>query len=126
MGVEQTVTLPAGIAVPWTAVAERLAARGYPVHLRMIDGLPAFPDEEPPTDWRELRAGTPAGMVTLRRTATGVSIVTWGTDDPALRAAANALVWAVADVTGGRVETPGGPVTAAEFARTADLPWAGD
>jgi hypothetical protein len=124
VGVEQSVVLSAGTVVPWTAVAERLNGRGYRVQLRMIEGLPAFPDEEPPTDWRELRAGTPAGMVTLRRTASGVSVVVWGTDDPALQAAASSLLWAIADVGDGQVETPGGPMSAAEFAQSAELPFA--
>ena len=109
--------------MPWTVLIERLAGRGFAVQLRMIDGLPAFPDEDPPANWRELRAGTPAGMMTLRRTPTAVTVVTWGTADPALRAAANAFVWAVADVAGGRVETPAGLVTAADFVRTVAVPW---
>jgi hypothetical protein len=121
MGLEQTVTVPAGAALPWAALAERLAARGVPVQLRMIDGLPAFPDEQPPDDWRELRAGTAAGMVTLRRTPAGVGVVVWGNADPSLQAAANALLWAVADAGGGRVETPAGPRSADEFAREAGL-----
>ena len=123
MGVEQTVTVPAGAALPWAAVVERLAAHGGAAPLRMIDGLPAFPDEQPPDDCKELRVGTPAGMVTLRRTATGVGVVVWGNAGPDVHVAANALLWAVADVGGGRVETPGGPVDAAAFARTAPLPW---
>jgi hypothetical protein len=125
MGVEQTVTLPAEAALPWTTVGSRLAGQGFPVQLRMIDGLPALPDEAPTADWRELRVGTAAGMVTLRRTPTGVGVVVWGNADPALLAAANSLLWAVAEVAGGRVETPAGPVTAAEFARAVPLPWSG-
>lgn len=130
MGLEQTVTVPAGAALPWGALAERLAARGYPVQVRMIDGLPAFPDELPPDDWRELRVGTPAGMVTLRRsdpaapgTPAGVGVVVWGNAGPELYAAANALLWAAADVTGGRVQTPDGSRTADEFARASGLPF---
>src|SRR4051794_32259937 len=103
MGVEQTVTLPGDKHLPWAALNERLAGRGYPVQLRMIDGVPAFPDEEPATDWRELRAGTPAGMVTLRRSTSGISVIVWGNADPALAMAANAVVWAVADAGDGKV-----------------------
>jgi hypothetical protein len=124
MGLEQTVTIPDGAALPWAALVERLAVHGFPVHLRMIDGLPAFPDEQPPDDWRELRAGTPAGMVTLRRTPAGVGVVVWGNADAALQAAANALVWATADVTGGAVAAPAGPQSADAFARSVPLPWA--
>lgn len=84
MGVERVVTRP---DLPdWPTVRDRLAAAGCPAAVRMIDGLPAFPDEEPAADWRELRLGFAAGMVTVRRTADGVRLVTWGTDDPALAA----------------------------------------
>jgi hypothetical protein len=130
MGVEQRVIIPPGAALPWSALAGRLAAHGFAVQLRMIDGLPAFPDEEPTDDWRELRVGTPAGMVTLRRgdpaapgTPAAVAVVVWGNAGPELQRAANALLWASAAVAGGRVETPSGPVPADQFAQTADLPW---
>ena len=120
---EQTVTVPAGAAMPWTEVASRLAEHGYAVQVRMIDGLPAFPDEQPPDDWHELRVGTPAGMVTLRRTPAGVGVVTWGNAGPDLQRAAHALLWAVADVGGGHIETPAGGQSAADYAQEADLPW---
>jgi|SRR5262245_40963835 len=123
MGQELTVTIPDGAALPWAALVERLAGRSFPIQLRMIDGLPAFPDEQPPDDWRELRAGTPAGMVTLRRTPAGVGVVVWGNADGALRAAASALAWAAADATGGSVASPAGPQSADAFARSAPLPW---
>jgi hypothetical protein len=116
MGLEQTVTVPAGAALPWPALAERLAARGFAVRIQMIDGLPAFPDEEPPADWRELRIGTLAGTVTLQwrdpaepGTPAGVGVVVWDNADPDLRRVADAVLRAVADVTGSRVETPDGP-----------------
>jgi hypothetical protein len=125
MGVEHSVTLSPSRDVTWRALVNELAGRNFTVQLRMIDGLPAFPDEEPPADWRELRAGTPAGMVTLGRTPTGIRVVVWGTDDPALRAAANAFLWAIAAVGDGTIDTADGPVTASEFARTARLPWPG-
>ena len=44
----------------------------------MINGELAFPDEPPPDDWTELRVGTPAGMITLRRTAAEINLVVWG------------------------------------------------
>jgi hypothetical protein len=106
----------------WPAVAELLGRHGFPVQMRMIDGELAFPDETPPAAWRELRFGTPAGMVTLRREADGVALVTWGNADDALRRAWHALAWACAEVTGGRVATPQGAVGAAEFRSVADLP----
>ena len=44
----------------------------------MIDGELAFPDETPADAWRELRVGTPQGMVTVRRDRDQVVLVTWG------------------------------------------------
>ena len=89
MGVERAVTF-AGPPPGWPDVAARLSAAGCPAAVRMIDGLPAFPDEVPADDWRELRLALPGGMVTVRRTADGVRLVTWGTDDPGLAAALDA------------------------------------
>ncbi len=122
MGMEQRVEFDEGARL-WPAVAELLGGRGYPVQMRMIDGQLAFPDEAPPDDWRELRLGTPAGMISLRRDGPGaVLLVTWGNADEALRQAWHALTWACAEATGGRVRMPAGPVAAGDFKRTADLP----
>lgn len=120
MGMDRTVTFP-GAAPAWPAVAKRLMERGLAVQVRMIDGLPAFPDEEPPADWRELRVGAEAGMVTLRRTPDGVACVTWGSAEGELRRLWDAVAWALADAGGGRVVTPDGPLAADEFARRAGL-----
>jgi hypothetical protein len=79
MGLDITVKCPAPMP-EWKIIAGRLS---FAAPLRMIDGLPAFPDEEPAADWRELRVALPAGMVTLRRVEDGVQLVTWdnvGTD----------------------------------------------
>jgi hypothetical protein len=122
MGMEQRVEFDEGPRRLWPAVADLLAGRGYPVQMRMIDGELAFPDESPPEGWRELRLGTPGGMITLRRDPGGLTLVTWGNADANLRQAWNALAWACAEVTGGPVQTPAGPVSAADFARTAELP----
>ncbi|MBX7104632.1 MAG: hypothetical protein K1X57_11160 [Gemmataceae bacterium] len=62
----------------WATLAARLRAAGLAPALRMIDGMPAFPDEEPPAEWQELRVTLPAGMVTIRRMPDGVRLVTWG------------------------------------------------
>src|SRR4051812_36822821 len=85
MGLERTVPIPAGADLSWA----RLVARVPGARLMMIDGLPAFPDEEPPLDWKELRVGTPAGMVTLRRAAEAVTVVVWENADEALRRTAD-------------------------------------
>ncbi len=80
MGLDVTVTCP---MPEWRSIAGRLS---FAAPLRMIDGLPAFPDEEPPADWRELRVALPAGMVTLRRVEDGVQLVTWENVGPELLA----------------------------------------
>jgi hypothetical protein len=122
MGMEQTVAFEPGTVPPWAAVRDLLAARGFPVQMRMIDGQLAFPDEVPPDGWQELRVGTAHGMVTLRRDGDRMQTVTWGNADAAMMRAWNALTWAIAAAGTGRVLGPSGPVTAAEYQGIADLP----
>ena len=97
MGLERTI--PATRPLEWPRLVARLKEFGEAPILRMIDGLPAFPDEEPTSDWRELRVGLAGGMVTLRRTSEGYSCVTWGTADPVLQSSADALVRAVGELS---------------------------
>jgi hypothetical protein len=92
----QTIECPHGVP-SWPTLRDRLAMRGFPSQMRMIDGQLAFPDEEPPADWRELRIGTPDGMVTVRREGNGVTVVTWGNADEAMQRAWNAVAAAFAD-----------------------------
>jgi hypothetical protein len=122
MGMETTVILEERPAPSWVACRDFLQSRGFFVQMRMIDGELAFADETPPEAWRELRVATPQGMVTLRRDRNRIAFVTWGNADAAMVQAWNALIWAVAEVGGGRVDTPQGLQTAAEFRRSADLP----
>ena len=121
MGLDRTIRFPAGDPPAWEAVRGQLARLGEAAPLRMIDGLPAFPDEEPEAGWNELRVGFPAGMVTLRRVPAGLSCVVWGNADDALRAGWDRLCWAAAAAGGGWIETPSGPQTADEFALTAGI-----
>ncbi len=119
MGQERVVTF-AGAAVPaWQRVAELMTRSGFPAQTRMIDGQLAFPDEQPPESWAELRVGTPQGMVTVRREPDRVRLLTWGNADAAMLEAWNALAWAFAEAGGGLVE---GVQSADEFRRQADLP----
>lgn len=108
MGLERVVHLPTDAAPDWTSVAGRLAERGEPAVLRMIDGLPAFPDEIPPDSWQELRVGLAGGMVTLRRKGRTIGVIVWGTADPGLLAARDRCCWALAAGTGGTVEADSG------------------
>jgi hypothetical protein len=122
MGMEQVVTFAGGSVPPWSAVQQLLASHTYPVQLRMIDGELAFPDEQPTEPWREVRVGLPGGMVTLRREPDRVVCVTWGNAQGELLQAWNALTWALAEAGGGRIESPSGPLSAADYRQTADLP----
>jgi hypothetical protein len=124
VGMDQSVVFTGRATPGWPAVRERLTGLGYAVQVRMIDGELAFPDEEPPEVWRELRLGTPEGMVTLRRSPEGVTFVTWGNAEGALRQAWNALTWAYADVGDGTIQSPQGAIEPREFRQTADLPQA--
>ena len=94
MGLSRTVLLSQGEPT-WDTVASRLKALGETPQLRMIDGLPAFPDETPPDDWRELRVTLSGGMVTIKRDVQAWTLVTWGTADPALEEAQERLIQAI-------------------------------
>src|SRR5580765_1100710 len=113
MGMQQSVLF--NIKPPaWTAARDLLAARGYPLQIRMIDGQLAFPDEEPPENWQELRLGTPQGMVTVRREENRLIFVTWGNADGELRQAWNSVTWAFAKAVNAEVETTDGKFSAEE------------
>jgi threonine dehydrogenase-like Zn-dependent dehydrogenase len=102
MGMEQTVRFH-GAPPAWTAARDILALRGHAFQVGMIDGQLAFPDEEPPETWRELRLRTPQGMITVRREAKHLVFVTWGNADAELREQWNALAQAFADAGDGTI-----------------------
>jgi hypothetical protein len=106
MGMDRKVTFAPGRLPPWADLAPQLSQRGLELQMRMIDGQLAFPDETPPDDWREVRVALGGGMITLRRDADGITLVTWGNADSALVQAWNDLALALAEVTGGTVITP--------------------
>jgi hypothetical protein len=122
MGMEQNVHFDSTAIPAWSGLKAFLDERGFAVQLRMIDGELAFPDEVPPESWRELRVGTPHGMVTLRRENDCIVFVTWGNADAVLLQAWNGLVWACAEVGGGRIASATGLATPSEYRRTADMP----
>lgn len=121
MGLDRTVRFPTEATPSWEAIRTHLQQVGESGQLRMIDGLPAFPDEEPADTWSELRVGTAAGMVTVRRRPGALVCVTWGNSDPALGAALGKVAWACAAAGAGTIETPTGPVSAVEFAATEGI-----
>jgi hypothetical protein len=124
MGMDQKVVFPPENMPTWAQLADLLAQRQFPIQLRMIDSELAFPDETPPHDWRELRVGTPPGMVTLRRETDGITLVIWGNADISMRQAWNALAWAFGFLTGGSIHTATSKLSAAEFGKVAELPTA--
>lgn len=122
MGMDQKVIFTSDKTPTWTQFADLLAERKFPVQMRMIDAELAFPDEIPPETWRELRVGTPHGMITLRREPDSIALVIWGNADANMRQAWNVLTWAFARLTSGAIRTENGELTLADFARTAELP----
>src|SRR5436305_399952 len=116
MGLDRTIRFPSAETPSWEAIRTHLARVGESAPLRMIDGLPAFPDETPEPTWKELRVGTAGGMVTVRRGPGVLTCVVWGNADAALDAAWAKVVWACAAAGGARTETPAGPARPAAVA----------
>ena len=85
MGVAHSIQLPIERRPEWSALMAALAQAGETPAIRMIDGLPAFPDEVPANDWKEVRLMFAGGMVTLRQDGEQLQCVAWGSDDPALQ-----------------------------------------
>lgn len=84
MGMERIVECSEPLPA-WSEFQKHFAAANLQVAIRMIDGLPAFPDEIPEDGWRELRVSTGGGMMTLRKQPNGLAIVVWGNADEALK-----------------------------------------
>ena len=103
MGVDRTIRFPAAEPPAWDAIRDQLRRVGEDGSLRMIDGMPAFPDEEPAVDWRELRVSLGGGMLTLRREPGRMRVIVWGNADEALKRDQQALAQACAEVGGGLV-----------------------
>lgn len=103
MGMEQFVKFPASPPA-WPAVRDMLVSRGHLFQIVMIDGELAFPDEQPPETWRELRLRGTHGMVTVRRDAHRLAFVIWGNADAGLVEERNALARVFAECGGGEVE----------------------
>ncbi len=117
-----TASFAAGRPPSWPAVRDLLLRRGLAVKMRMIDGQPAFPDEEPADGWREVRVAAADGMVTVRWDGARLIFVTWGNAGPAVLQARNALAWAFAEAGPGTIDAGGGALDAATFLASADLP----
>jgi hypothetical protein len=121
MGLERNVRFPGEATPTWEAIQSQLSRVGESAPLRMIDGMPTFPDETPDANWQELRIATSAGMVTIRRRPGILSCVVWGNPDPALDTAWNKVIWACAAAGHGTIETPAGQLSPDEFGLGAGL-----
>lgn len=121
MGMQLEVQFSPSSAPRWQEVRDLLASHGVGVQMRMIDGALAFPDELPTEDWEELRIGTAGGMITLRRTPTTVTSVTWGNADESLLSSWRAVTWAFAKLAGCTVLTDSGPLSADQFHQASQL-----
>ena len=84
MGQERIITF-SGTSPSWEAIQREATAAGLTLTVRMIDGLPAFPDEIPADGWNEVRVGLMSGMVTVRQQPGRLSLVIWGNADETLR-----------------------------------------
>jgi hypothetical protein len=122
MGMDRKVAFAPGTVPDWARLAGFFAARQFPIKTMMIDGELSFPDDQPPCTWRELRLGTPLGMVTLRREDDAVRVVTLGNAQGPLLHAWNALTWGLAAVFGGAIHDGDEMVSAEEFTQRAELP----
>ncbi len=86
MGMQKSVQF-SDAGPSWHAIVEQFTLRGITPSLRMIDSMPAFPDETPEATWKELRLGFTTGMVTIRRDGSQWSCIVWGNADSELLAA---------------------------------------
>jgi len=103
MGMERTVTF-VGSPPAWETLAKEFAAAGLQIKIRMIDGLPAFPDETPSEGWKEIRLSTQGGMMTLRQDPGQIAIVVWGNADDNLRREWELLANACTSATSGTLQ----------------------
>ena len=101
VGAERVIRFTDG-GPSWPGIVEKLVAMGEQPVVRMIDGLPAFPDETPDAAWRELRVSLRGGMVTLRRDGDEIRCVVWGDADAALGASWDACCRAIGEAGGER------------------------
>lgn len=93
MGLE--VLIPRSRPCPLGPILEALAGDGLQASVAMADGVLQGPGAPLPLEWRDVRLRTPAGMVTLRRTHSGVAVVVFGNASPELQAAQRQVAEAV-------------------------------
>ncbi|MGE5849794.1 MAG: hypothetical protein ACM362_06695 [Candidatus Methylomirabilota bacterium] len=119
---EHAVRFPAGGPPDLRTVISLLAEHNFPVQMRMVDGELTTPDEVPPEGWKEVRLGTPSGMVTLACRGRELLVVTWGNANDPMQRAWNAVAWAVMVAGGGQILRPEGPQDPDEFRASVPMP----
>jgi hypothetical protein len=122
MGMEHVVQFPHGTVPLLSQVMDVLSDHNFPVQVRMVDGTLTLPGEVPPDGWKDVRLGTPAGMVTLMRRERELTVVTWGNADQAMQGAWNAVAWAAARAGQGQIVYAGGLQSAGEFRTSVLMP----
>ena len=115
---QRTIHFPTDSRPTWESVRSAFQTLAEVPIVRMIDNLPAFPDEIPEPGWRELRIGLSGGMVTVRATPAGWDCVIWGNADPLLARSWDIACWAIAAAGQGRVSFESGESLSAEEFRT--------
>jgi hypothetical protein len=121
MGLDRTIRFPTTETPHWESIRAQLARVGISASFKMIDGLPAFPDEIPEPGWKELRLGVDGGMVTIRRGHGLFNCIIWGNADDSLQLAWSKVIWACASAGSGMIEMPTGTLSPDEFAEVSGL-----
>lgn len=93
MGLE--ILVPRTRPCPLAEMLDALAASGLKASVAMVDGVLQGPGATVPVAWRDVRLRTPAGMVALRRTGSGIAVVVFGNAGPELQTAQRAVADAV-------------------------------
>ncbi|PYM65060.1 MAG: hypothetical protein DMD79_05350 [Candidatus Rokuibacteriota bacterium] len=98
MGLE--IVVPRQGPCPLPPVLQALAAAGLPTSVAMVDNVLQGPGARPPAQWRDVRLRTPAGVIALRRTPSGVSVAVFGNADEGLQAGQRAVANAMRQASG--------------------------
>jgi hypothetical protein len=80
---------------PLGPVLDTLTGGGLKTAVAMVDGILQGPGAKMPVEWRDVRLRTPAGVVALRRTPSGIAVVVFGNAGPELQAAQRSVADAV-------------------------------
>ena len=83
------------------------ATREMGLPLRLVDNLPAFPDEAVPEAFEEIRVAAQTGMISIRSGAEGLILVVWGNADLSLRERTGNLAARLAELSDGAIIAAG-------------------